>query len=91
MAEVIDVRVAVHDDGSTRFVLELSEDVPYTVATIAGGMAIDTPVLDWRSRAAGLVRPVGLVNGFTYGYAQAGQGRLTYHTAAARWRCRRRS
>lgn len=82
-AEVLDVRVAVHDDGTTRFVLELSEGVPYTVTQISGGVAIDTPALDWRSRAAGLLRPVGLVNGFTYGTPKAGAGRLTIYTAGS--------
>lgn len=82
-AEVLDVRVAVHDDGTTRFVLELSEGVPYSVAPVAGGVAIDTPALDWRSRAAGLLRPIGLVNGFTYGTPRPGSGRLTIYTAGA--------
>jgi N-acetylmuramoyl-L-alanine amidase len=74
--EVLDVRVAPHDDGTTRFVLELSDDIPYTVTTIAGGVTIDTPPLDWRSKAAGLVRPVGLVSGFTYGVGKPGMGRV---------------
>jgi N-acetylmuramoyl-L-alanine amidase len=81
--EVIDVRVAPHDDGSTRFVLEVSEDIPFTVASIAGGITIDTPVLDWRSRAAGQVRPVGLVTGFSYGMATPSQGRIFITTGDA--------
>src|SRR5579883_1773617 len=36
--EVLDVRVAPHPDGSTHFVLELSDDIPFTVAAIAGGI-----------------------------------------------------
>jgi len=81
-AEVIDVRVAVHDDGTTRFVLELAEDVPFTVGVTTGGVAIDTPSLDWRSRAAGLVRPIGLINGFTYGIPKLGAGRIVIYTAS---------
>jgi N-acetylmuramoyl-L-alanine amidase len=82
-AEVIDVRVAVHEDGTTRFVLELAEDIPFTVEMTSGGVAIDTPSLDWRSRAAGLVRPVGLINGFTYATPKAGAGRIVIYTASA--------
>ncbi|HEY1721124.1 MAG TPA: N-acetylmuramoyl-L-alanine amidase [Magnetospirillaceae bacterium] len=74
--EVLDVRVAVHDDGTTRFVLELSEDVSYTVATIAGGVTIDTPALDWRSKATGLLRPIGLISGFSYSVAKTNTGRI---------------
>ncbi len=74
--EVLDVRVAVHDGTATRFVIELSEDVSYTVATIAGGIIIDTPPLDWRSKAAGLLRPIGLVSGFTYSVAKTNTGRI---------------
>jgi N-acetylmuramoyl-L-alanine amidase len=82
-AAVLEVRVAVHDDGTTHFVLELTEDVPFTVAVIDGGVAIDTPALDWRSKAAGLLRPVGLINGFTYGAPKPGSGRILIYTSGA--------
>ncbi len=81
--EVLDVRVAPHPDGSTHFVLELSDDIPFTVAAIAGGITIDTPALDWRARAAGLLRPAGLVTGFSYGLATPGQGRIFITTGDA--------
>jgi len=82
-AEVVDVRVAVHEDGTTRFVLELGRAIAFTVSSAPGGVAIDMPLLDWRSRAAGLVRPVGLINGFTYGVPKPGSSRVTIYTAGA--------
>jgi len=82
-AGVLDVRVADHPDGTTRFVLELTQAIPFTIEAAEGGFAIDTPPLDWRSRAAGLVRPVGLVNGFTYATPKFGGGRITLFTVPA--------
>jgi N-acetylmuramoyl-L-alanine amidase len=81
--EVIDVRVAAHDDGTTRFVLELAREVPFTIVPTADGIAIDLPALDWRSRAAGLVRPVGLINGFTYGVPKPGSGRVLIYASSS--------
>ncbi len=79
---VLDVRVAPHDDGTTRFVLELSNTLPFIATARDGQVVIDTSALDWRSGAAGLVRPVGLVNGFTYTSPKPGAGRLVIEIAS---------
>lgn len=80
-AQALAVRIAAHDDGITRFVLELSENVSFTVAVVEGRVILDLPALDWRASAGALARPVGLISSFAYGTTSAGGGRITLQTS----------
>lgn len=74
------VRVASHD-GITRFVMDLSEPVAFTVSNGQNNQIfVDLPDLDWQSESKGLKRGVGVLRTFRYGPAQPGAARLVLET-----------
>ncbi|MGQ9368977.1 N-acetylmuramoyl-L-alanine amidase [Azospirillum sp. ST 5-10] len=78
---VIDARLGVHPD-KTRFVLELSEPVPYTVGTLADPfrVVLDLPELHWPGGAETLPGK-GLVERYRYGHFAAGTLRVVFDTS----------
>jgi N-acetylmuramoyl-L-alanine amidase len=77
------VRAASHD-GITRFVLDLSDPVAFTVsAGEANQVVVDFPDLDWQSDYHNLRGAVGLLKDFRYGARAPGTGRLVLETGGA--------
>jgi len=80
---VTGVRAASHD-GITRFVLDLSDPVAFTVsAGDANQVIVDFPDLDWQSEYRSLRGAVGLLKDFRYGAHTPGTGRLVLETGGA--------
>ena len=80
---VTGVRAASHD-GITRFVLDLSDPVAFTVsAGEANQVVVDFPDLDWQSDYRSLRGAVGLLKDFRYGAHTPGTGRLVLETGGA--------
>ena len=75
--EVSEVRVGVHPD-KTRFVLGLSESVPFRVFTLADPyrVVIDFPELSWTAPPDALNRPQGQIAAMRYGLFTPGTSRI---------------
>ncbi|MGE5546794.1 MAG: N-acetylmuramoyl-L-alanine amidase family protein [Solirubrobacterales bacterium] len=69
------MRLGVHPDGMTRFVMDLSDQMDFTVATEADPyrVVIDTPAVAWTTDAA--IHPAGSISGLRYEDAHGG-GRI---------------
>ncbi len=76
--QAIDARAAEHGE-ITRFVLELSRSVPFslTAATDGRQLTIELPELDWQVDKQMLGRGVGLLQRFAYSVTKPGAGRLS--------------
>src|SRR3546814_10260497 len=74
---VADARIGVHQDY-TRFVLELSEQLPYKIFTLPDPyrVVIDLPEVNWRAEAPEATSPVGLIANFRYGLFRPGNSRV---------------
>jgi N-acetylmuramoyl-L-alanine amidase len=66
------VRLGIHEEGVTRFVMDLTEAMDFKVSTLADPyrVVIDTSPLDWAAPPA-FRKPLGAVSGI-----EAGQGRI---------------
>ena len=73
----IGVRIGVNPPD-TRFVVELTESVPFTVYTMREPyrVVVDLPELDWQVEAAAAKGRRGLIDGFRYGLFKAGTFRV---------------
>ncbi len=76
-AEVSDLRLGAHPD-KTRLVLDLSEDIPFKVFTLADPYraVIDFPDLTWRKTVVGPPLPRGVVRAMRFGTFEAGTTRM---------------
>lgn len=74
---VMDARIGVHDTH-TRFVLELSTDVPYRAFVLRSPdrVVIDLPELTWRGPSATAIGPRGIVTGYRHGLFKPGVTRV---------------
>src|SRR3546814_19296908 len=65
---VADARIGVHQDY-TRFVLELSAQLPYKIFTLPDHyrVVLDLPEVNWRAAAPEATSPVGLLVSLCYG------------------------
>lgn len=83
MAPVVTgVRAAEHD-GYTRFVVDLSASVKFTVDTLIEpfGLQIDLPELNWQSAMTALPKSVGILRDFHYSAPKPGGGQLVLETS----------
>ncbi len=74
---VLQTRVGVHP-SYTRFVLELTESVPYRILTLADPfrIVIDMPEAEWRGGTAPSPPPGSLIGGLRYGLFKPGVSRV---------------
>lgn len=77
LAAVSGVRAGNHG-GTTRFVLDLDQSVPFRVFTLADPyrVIVDLPELDWRAADAVIQRPVGAIQSFRHGMFRPGNARI---------------
>lgn len=71
--------IRVHDHVShTRFVLELSENIEFSIFSLADPYRIvaDMPELDWTMEGADLPAPTGVIQAIRYGLFQPGNARV---------------
>lgn len=71
--------IRVHDHAShTRLVLELSENIEFSVFSLADPYRIvaDLPELDWTIEGNALPAPTGVIKAVRYGLFQAGNARI---------------
>lgn len=80
-AAVLDARIGVHPD-KTRFVLELSQEVPFRVTALADPyrVVVDLPELAWPGGAVP-VPGKGLVVSYRYGLFEPGNLRIVFDTS----------
>lgn len=78
---VLDARIGVHPD-KTRFVLELSQEVPFRVTALADPyrVVVDLPELAWPGGAVP-VPGKGLVVSYRYGLFEPGNLRIVFDTS----------
>ncbi len=76
-AVISEIRVAKHEDH-TRFVLDVSQKVDFSVFTLADPyrVVIDFPEVGWRLDPAAGKSAVGLMKGFRYGLYRPGRSRM---------------
>lgn len=74
---VTDARIGVHQ-GYTRFVLDLSEQLPYKIFTLPDPyrVVIDLPEVTWRVEMPETGSPAGLVANYRYGLFRPGNSRV---------------
>lgn len=77
---VVDARLGLHPD-KTRFVLELSDPVPFTVTAVADPyrILVDLPELIWPGGAVPM-EGKGIVSRYRYSLAEPGTLRVTFET-----------
>lgn len=75
--EVIDVRLG-GDARKTRFVLEVKENVTYSISVIPDPyrVIIDVSEVDWKDKTGGEGKGRGLVQNYRYGLIKAGTSRI---------------
>ncbi len=75
--EVLGLRLGVHPDKS-RIVLDLSDEVPYALFTLADPyrLVIDLPQVEWSAKTRSASSSVGLISGYRFGLFQQGNSRL---------------
>lgn len=81
-AKVLDVRIGTHPD-KTRFVLELSENLPYRVFTLPDPfrVVIDMPAFQWQVADKKLARPGSLIQALRHGLFAPGASRIVLDLA----------
>lgn len=79
-AMVSGVRAGDHGD-TTRFVLDLDQEITFRVFTLANPyrVVVDLPDLEWA--AAGLSQPVGFIKGYRHGLFKPGNARIVLDLA----------
>lgn len=77
MASALGVRFGAHQDF-TRVVFDLSENVPFSLFTLADPwrVVIDLPEMDWRFSEQGAVSNNGLITALRYGLFRPGNSRV---------------
>jgi len=75
--EALDVRLARHPD-KTRFVVDLSDDLPYSYFTLTDPyrLVIDLPAIEWRGGSAPAGESAGVVKAYRYGLFKPGTSRI---------------
>lgn len=75
--EVIDVRLG-GDTQKTRFVLEVKENITYSISVIPDPyrVIVDVSEVDWKDKTGGEGKGRGLVQSYRYGLIKAGTSRI---------------
>lgn len=75
--EVLALRLGEHPDKS-RIVLDLSDEIPYSLFTLADPyrIVIDLPEVAWSAKSRSARSTIGLVSGYRFGLFQRGNSRL---------------